>query len=109
MTITPYALVTRARKAVAAYIAVPESDALKELAAATPTPPPFDVVRWYSDRGDDPSRHALFVQSLDGKTTFAEHNADAALNPASLVKLTTTLVSLSKLGKDFRFETKIRR
>lgn len=108
LTFTPYALVTRARKAIAAYIVVPESDALRELAAATPTPtPPFDVVRWYSDRGDDPSRHALLVQSLDGKATLAEHNADATLNPASLVKLATTLVSLSMLGKDFRFETKI--
>jgi len=108
LTFTPYALVTRARKAVAAYIVVPESDALKELAAATPTQtPPFDVTRWYSERADDPARHALLVQSLDGKTTFAEHNADVALNPASLVKLSTTLVSLKRLGKDFRFETKV--
>ncbi|MBC7929207.1 MAG: D-alanyl-D-alanine carboxypeptidase [Rubrivivax sp.] len=108
LTFTPYALVTRARKAVAAYIVIPESDALRELAAATPTPtPPFDVVRWYSEREDDPARHALLVQSLDGKATLAEHNADVALNPASLVKLATTLVSLNMLGKDFRFETKI--
>lgn len=108
LTFAPYALVTRARKAVVAYIAVPENDAVRELAAATPTPtPPFDVVRWYSDRGDDPSSHALLVQSLDGKATLAEHNADVPLNPASLVKLSTTLVSLKKLGKDFRFETKI--
>lgn len=108
LTFMPYALVTRARKAVEAYVSVPESDALRELAAATPTPtPPFDVVRWYSDREDDPSRHALLVQSLDGKATLAEHNADVALNPASLVKLSTTLVALNRLGKDFRFETKV--
>jgi D-alanyl-D-alanine carboxypeptidase/D-alanyl-D-alanine-endopeptidase (penicillin-binding protein 4) len=108
LTFTPYTLVTRARKAVAAYIIASDNEALRELAAATPTPPPpFDVVRWYSERGDDPARHALFVQSLDGKTTFAEHNADVALNPASLVKLSTTLVSLSRLGKDYRFETKV--
>jgi D-alanyl-D-alanine carboxypeptidase/D-alanyl-D-alanine-endopeptidase (penicillin-binding protein 4) len=108
LTFTPYALVTRARKAVVEYVAPPESDALKELAAATPIPaPPFDVIRWYSDRGDDPARHALLVQSLDGKATLAEHNADVALNPASLVKLSTTLVTLHRLGKDFRFETKV--
>ncbi|MFL6254522.1 MAG: D-alanyl-D-alanine carboxypeptidase, partial [Pyrinomonadaceae bacterium] len=34
-------------------------------------------------------------------------NADAAYNPASLVKLTTSLVALHKLGKDYRFETKL--
>jgi serine-type D-Ala-D-Ala carboxypeptidase/endopeptidase (penicillin-binding protein 4) len=108
LTFTPYALITRARKAVVAYIDIPDSPALKELAAATPTPtPPFDVVRWYTDRGDDPARHGIFVQSFDGKATFAELNADVGFNPASLVKLSTTVTVLRRLGKDYRFETKV--
>lgn len=108
LTFTPYALVTRARKAVTTYINVSENSAVKEMAAATPTPPPpFDVQRWYADRGDNPASHAVFIQSFDGKATLAEHNADVTFNPASLVKLTTTLAALTKLGKDYRFETKV--
>ena len=108
LTFTPYALVSRARKAVAAYIEVPASPALVELARATPTPTPaFDLVKWYSERGDDPARHAVLVQSFDGQATLAELNADSGFNPASLVKLTTTLVALNRLGKDYRFETKV--
>ena len=108
LAFTPYALISRARQTVVAYIDVSESTAVKEFAAATPTPtPPFDLVRWYTDRGDDPARHGVFVQSFDGKATFAELNADAGFNPASLVKLSTTLVSLTRLGKDYRFATKV--
>jgi D-alanyl-D-alanine carboxypeptidase/D-alanyl-D-alanine-endopeptidase (penicillin-binding protein 4) len=108
LTFTPYAVISRARKAVVAYVEIPESPALRELAQATPTPTPaFDVVGWYVERGEDPSKHAVFVQAFDGSATFAEHNADVGFNPASLVKLTTSLVSLSKLGKDYRFQTSI--
>ena len=109
LTFTPYALISRARKAVAAYVSVPESPALRELARPTPTPQPpaFDVVRWLNERGEDPARHGVLVQSFDGRVTLAEHNADAGFNPASLVKLSTSLVSLTKLGKDYRFETKV--
>lgn len=109
LTFTPYALVSRARKAVAAYIAVPDTPALQELSRPTPTPQPpaFDVARWFTDRGEDPARHGVLVQSFDGRVTLAEQNADVGFNPASLVKLSTTLTSLRKLGKDYRFETKV--
>ncbi|MFL6336257.1 MAG: D-alanyl-D-alanine carboxypeptidase [Pyrinomonadaceae bacterium] len=114
LTFAPYALMKDARRAAAAYIQVPLKAATSAAPASTaPAPTPaassasaFDVVGWYSGRGDDPGRHALLVQSLDGRVTLAEHNADAAYNPASLVKLTTSLTALHKLGKDFRFETK---
>jgi D-alanyl-D-alanine carboxypeptidase/D-alanyl-D-alanine-endopeptidase (penicillin-binding protein 4) len=108
LTFTPYALVSRARKAVAAYINVPDSPALRELSRPAPTPPPaFDVAGWFAERGEDPARHGVLVQSFDGRVTLAEYNADAGFNPASLVKLSTSLVSLRKLGKDYRFETKV--
>ena len=108
LTFTPYALVSDARRAVTTYIHLPVNPApASAVPAPTPAPvPPFDVAGWYAERGDDPARHALLVQSFDGRVTFAEHNADAAYNPASLVKMATTLVALRKLGKDFRFETK---
>jgi len=110
LTFAPYALVMRARKAVAAYIVVPASPSLVEVVQATPTPAPtptFDVVGWYTQRGDDPSSHAVLAESADGKTTLAELNADVGFNPASLVKLTTSLTALTRLGKDYRFETKV--
>ncbi|MDT7780547.1 MAG: hypothetical protein QOC99_3059 [Acidobacteriota bacterium] len=108
LTFTPYALLSRAQKAVTAYIHVNHAPSLPQIVAPTPTPlPAFDVVRWYTDRGDDPARHGLLVQSFDGSVTLAEHSADLGFNPASLVKLTTSLTALRRLGKDFRFETKI--
>ena len=108
LTFTPYALLQSARRAVTTYIQVPLSPApASAVPAPSPVPPPtFDVAGWYAGRGDDPARHALLVQSLDGSVTLAEHNADMTYNPASLVKLTTSLVALRKLGKGYRFETK---
>jgi serine-type D-Ala-D-Ala carboxypeptidase/endopeptidase (penicillin-binding protein 4) len=109
LTFAPYALVSDARRAVATYIHVPLNPApASAVPAPTPAPvPAFDVAGWYASREDDPARHALLVQSTDGRVTLAEHNADVAYNPASLVKLTTSLVALRKLGKDFRFETRV--
>jgi D-alanyl-D-alanine carboxypeptidase/D-alanyl-D-alanine-endopeptidase (penicillin-binding protein 4) len=107
LTFAPYALVKDARRAVATYIQVPLGKPVPASAVPAPTTAPaFDVAGWYSGRGDDPARHALLVQTHDGRNTLAEHNADVAYNPASLVKLSTSLVALRKLGKDFRFETK---
>jgi serine-type D-Ala-D-Ala carboxypeptidase/endopeptidase (penicillin-binding protein 4) len=108
LTFAPYALVSNARRAVTTYIHVPLNPA-PATAVPAPTPasaPAFDVAGWYAGRGDDPARHALLVQSFDGRVTFAEHNADVVYNPASLVKLTTTLAALNKLGRNYRFETK---
>ena len=112
LTFAPYALMKDARRAAAAYIQVPLGQATSAVPAnavpapAVPAAPAFDVAGWYAGRSDDPARHALLVQSGDGRVTLAEHNADASYNPASLVKLSTSLVALRKLGKDYRFETK---
>jgi D-alanyl-D-alanine carboxypeptidase/D-alanyl-D-alanine-endopeptidase (penicillin-binding protein 4) len=112
LTFAPYALMKDARRAAAGYIQIPYGRATPAVPGpavpepALPPAPTFDVPGWYSGRGDDPARHALLVQSVDGRATLAEHNADVAYNPASLVKLSTSLVALRKLGKDFRFETR---
>lgn len=112
LTFAPYALMKDARRAAAAYIQVPlvqATSAVPASAVPAPTQPPapaFDVAGWYAGRGDDPARHALLVQSNDGRATLAEHNADVSYNPASLVKLSTALVALRRLGKNYRFETK---
>ena len=114
LTFAPYALVSRARQAVTTYIHVPvggsggpAEPAAAAVPAPTPSVPAFDVEGWYVAREDDPGRHALLAQSADGRVTLAEHNPDASYNPASLVKLATSLAVLRKLGKDFRFETRV--
>src|SRR5215207_6135553 len=106
LTFTPYALLSRARHAVENIIRpMPDGGALKEVEAERVTPP-FDVAAWYAGRGADADGHGVLVETLDGRQVFAAHNADTAFNPASLVKLATTLVVLRKLGKDYRFETR---
>jgi serine-type D-Ala-D-Ala carboxypeptidase/endopeptidase (penicillin-binding protein 4) len=48
---------------------------------------------------------SLLVQSLSGEPPIASHRADAAMNPASVMKLVTTFSALSLLGPDYRWHT----
>lgn len=76
-------------------------------ASATPTPlpsPEFDAAVWYAEQDDDPATHAVLAETLEPGRVLASHNADQPFNPASLVKLATTLAALKKLGPDYRFE-----
>jgi D-alanyl-D-alanine carboxypeptidase/D-alanyl-D-alanine-endopeptidase (penicillin-binding protein 4) len=96
------------------------SDAVKDRLPSTATqpsvadvPPPstelprFDVALWYSSRGEEPEKQGVLIQSWDGQKIYASHNADTQFNPASLVKLTTTLYALRQLGPDYRFTTHV--
>jgi D-alanyl-D-alanine carboxypeptidase/D-alanyl-D-alanine-endopeptidase (penicillin-binding protein 4) len=49
----------------------------------------------------------VLVESLDARLSFASHNADVTFNPASVMKLATSLVALAKLGPDYRYRTNI--
>jgi D-alanyl-D-alanine carboxypeptidase/D-alanyl-D-alanine-endopeptidase (penicillin-binding protein 4) len=69
--------------------------------------PLFDVATWYAERGEQPEMHGVLIESLAGDRIFASHNVDEAFNPASLIKLATSLVALKKLGADFRFQIKV--
>src|SRR5262245_59249042 len=42
----------------------------------------------------------VLVESLDGSKILAEFNADAAFNPASVMKLATSFAALAHLGPD---------
>jgi D-alanyl-D-alanine carboxypeptidase/D-alanyl-D-alanine-endopeptidase (penicillin-binding protein 4) len=67
--------------------------------------PEFDAAAWYAGRAEDPSTHGVLFESLEpGRRVVAAHNADTTFNPASLVKLATTVVALRKLGPDYRFK-----
>ena len=71
----------------------------------TPLPPPeFDAAEWYAAQDDDPATHAVLAETLEPGRVFAALNVDEPFNPASLVKLATTLAALKRLGPDYRFE-----
>ena len=56
-------------------------------------------------RGHSLQDIGVVVETLDGKQRVAEHNPDIAFNPASVMKLATSLVALTKLGPDYRYRT----
>jgi hypothetical protein len=57
-------------------------------------------------RGFDAENQGFIIETLDGQV-LAEHNADRPFNPASVVKVATSLVAISRLGPDFRFRTSL--
>jgi serine-type D-Ala-D-Ala carboxypeptidase/endopeptidase (penicillin-binding protein 4) len=59
-------------------------------------------------RGQNLDDQGVLIQTLDRRTTLAEHNADIAFNPASVMKLATTLAALTRLGPDYRYRTNFR-
>lgn len=69
--------------------------------------PLFDAATWYVARGEQPETHGVLIESFDGNRVFASHNADMTFNPASLIKLSTSLVALKKLGAQYRFKTRV--
>ena len=52
-------------------------------------------------------RQGILVESLDGRAVLAQLNVDTPLNPASVMKLVTSLVALAQLGPDHRFVTRV--
>ena len=61
----------------------------------------FDSLAAY---GFHAETQGFIVETMDGKV-LAEHNADHPFNPASVVKVATSLTAISKLGADYRFRT----
>jgi len=54
-----------------------------------------------------PHEYGVAVVPLDGRPPLVWHNAEAAFNPASTMKLVTTHAALSLLGPNFRWRTQI--
>jgi D-alanyl-D-alanine carboxypeptidase/D-alanyl-D-alanine-endopeptidase (penicillin-binding protein 4) len=69
--------------------------------------PEFDAATWYAARGEAPEMHGALIESLNHQHLYAAHNADETFNPASLMKLATSLVALKKLGADYHFQTQV--
>lgn len=71
-----------------------------------PTLPALDEYKeTLRSRGALLSDQGVLIETSDGGKTLAEHNADVAFNPASVMKLATSLVALARLGPDYRYRT----
>jgi len=108
----PYslALISNAPHAVsAALVHLPAAPEASESAKLPPKPvvSPFDVALWFAAHNEEPEKHGVLIETLDGEQVFASHNPDVTFNPASLIKLTTSLAALKKLGPEYRFETRV--
>ncbi|HEX5706193.1 MAG TPA: D-alanyl-D-alanine carboxypeptidase [Pyrinomonadaceae bacterium] len=68
----------------------------------TPTPAPFEGVAAQASAYHAPFAHGILVQRRNGETII-EQGTDQLFNPASAVKLATSLVALRTLGPDYRF------
>jgi D-alanyl-D-alanine carboxypeptidase/D-alanyl-D-alanine-endopeptidase (penicillin-binding protein 4) len=75
-------------------------------AAAAGTLPPA-VLKSLQQAGIPPSAVAVVTQPVDAPRPGLRHRGDAAMNPASLAKLLTTLVALETFGPAYRFRTEV--
>ncbi|HZH89552.1 MAG TPA: D-alanyl-D-alanine carboxypeptidase [Pyrinomonadaceae bacterium] len=112
LTFVPYSLtmVKQAGHNVAAAVQTSlgkEATPAFEAEMRRPIVPQYDVALWYGGRGEEPEKHGVLIQTLDGRSVLASHNADTTFNPASLAKLTVTLLALKRLGPDYRFGTRV--
>lgn len=66
-----------------------------------------DYVNIIRARGQSPDDQGVLIESLEQGQLIAQHNADVTFNPASVMKLATSLVALAKLGPDYRYRTNL--
>ena len=56
-------------------------------------------------RGVDIADQGVRVESLDGSLIYADHRSDETFNPASVMKVVTTLAAMDRFGPAHEFET----
>ena len=76
-----------------------------------PEPEPLPAFSYYvnliRDRGQSLDDQGVLIESFSNGQLIAQHNADVPFNPASVMKLATSLVALAKLGPDYRYRTNL--
>src|SRR5213593_4359885 len=56
-------------------------------------------------RGFSLDSQGVLIESLDGRTVYADLNSTVGFNPASVIKVATSFAALAKLGPEYHFET----
>jgi D-alanyl-D-alanine carboxypeptidase/D-alanyl-D-alanine-endopeptidase (penicillin-binding protein 4) len=64
-----------------------------------------DYIDIIQSRGQSVDDQGVLIERLDQRQTIAEHNPDVTFNPASVMKLATSLVALATFGPDYRYRT----
>lgn len=70
-------------------------------------PLPETVVAALRAAGIPPTHVAVVVVPLDAPQPLVSHNAEVALNPASVMKLLTSFAALDRLGPGYQWRTRI--
>jgi D-alanyl-D-alanine carboxypeptidase/D-alanyl-D-alanine-endopeptidase (penicillin-binding protein 4) len=84
----------------------PSKDRSAELQARYVAPRALgDFTSALTAEGRDWHKHGVYVETLDGGEPVAMMNEDSLFNPASVIKLATSLAALNKLGPNHRFHT----
>ncbi|MDQ3686097.1 MAG: D-alanyl-D-alanine carboxypeptidase [Acidobacteriota bacterium] len=110
LSFVPYSIssFSRAGQSATAVVTTEAAPAIADVPAPpSARVPEFDVATWYATRGEEPEPHGVLIETLDGARVYASHNADTGFNPATLIKLATSLVALRQLGAEHRFETRV--
>ena len=77
------------------------------IASAAQTELPRGLASALAARNIAPENVSVFVEDLDAGKTLLEFNADTPRNPASSIKLLTTLAALDSLGPAYRWKTEV--
>ena len=56
-------------------------------------------------KGFNLETQGLLIESLDGRTVYADLNSSIGFNPASVIKVATSFAALAKFGPDFHRQT----
>jgi D-alanyl-D-alanine carboxypeptidase/D-alanyl-D-alanine-endopeptidase (penicillin-binding protein 4) len=64
-----------------------------------------DYLDLLARRGVDVNNQGIRIESLDGSLIFASHQSEETFNPASVIKVATTLAALERFGASHRFTT----
>jgi D-alanyl-D-alanine carboxypeptidase/D-alanyl-D-alanine-endopeptidase (penicillin-binding protein 4) len=84
----------------------PSKDYSAELMARYVAPHALgDFTKALTAEGRDCRKHGVYIETLEGAEPVAMMNEDTPFNPASVIKLATTLAALNKLGPNHRFHT----